>query len=327
MNKEKLKKQKKEIIIFLIQMFMFYIFPLFAGPTDAMGMVIIIIFTTFLLSIIVGVISKEKIIYLYPIICSIIFIPSVFIYYNESALVHSIWYLIISFVGLIIGLSINKLKNVTRCEKSKWKKIIIIVFLLILLIPIPMRLKDGGTVEYRAILYKISKVHRLNVYSETGYHDGLIIEVLGMQIYNNVENNISIKTLEINDVVGDNDLIFSISSGENKNCVPVELVVYDNNKYILYKSYKAGGPGETVNSILEYSEKEEGFYDYDVIKILQNSKDANNMSFDMANLPEYEIYTGKDKHNYITDSNNKYLKEFLDSIDVDLKVCAKEDYS
>ena len=46
-----------------------------------------------------------------------------------------------------------------------------------------------------------------------------------------------------------------------------------------------------------------------------------------TNLPEYEIYTGKDQHNYITDHNNKYLKEFLDSIDVDLKVCAKEDYS
>ena len=98
----------KEIIILLIQLFMFYIFPLFAGPTDAMGMVLLIILATFILSIIIGSISKEKIKYLYPIIISTLFIPSVFIYYNESALIHSIWYLVISSVGLLVGTIIYK---------------------------------------------------------------------------------------------------------------------------------------------------------------------------------------------------------------------------
>ena len=106
-----MKKYIKEIIILLIQLFMFYIFPLFAGPTDAMGMVFIIIVTTFILSIILGVISKSNLKYLYPIITSIIFIPSVFIYYNESALIHSIWYLIDSFIGIIIGLITNLIIN------------------------------------------------------------------------------------------------------------------------------------------------------------------------------------------------------------------------
>lgn len=106
-----MKKYIKEIIILLIQLFMFYIFPLFAGPTDAMGMVFIIIVTTFILSIILGTISKSNLKYLYPIITSIIFIPSVFIYYNESALIHSIWYLIDSFIGIIIGLITNLIIN------------------------------------------------------------------------------------------------------------------------------------------------------------------------------------------------------------------------
>ena len=101
----------KEILVLLIQLFMFYIFPLFAGPTDAMGMVLLIIIATFVLSIIIGSISKEKIKYLYPIIISILFIPSVFIYYNESALVHSIWYLVISFIGLMFGIAIYKLTH------------------------------------------------------------------------------------------------------------------------------------------------------------------------------------------------------------------------
>jgi len=103
-----MKRFIKEIIILLIQLFMFYIFPLFAGPTDAIGMVLLIIITTFVLSIIIGSISKEKIKYLYPIIISILFIPSIFIYYNESALIHSMWYLVISFIGLSFGIVIYK---------------------------------------------------------------------------------------------------------------------------------------------------------------------------------------------------------------------------
>ena len=106
-----MKKYLKEIIIFLLQLFMFYIFPLFAGPTDGMGMVLLIIITTFILSILIGILSKEKIKYLYSIIIAILFIPSVFIYYNESALIHSIWYLIIATIGLIIGILINKIFN------------------------------------------------------------------------------------------------------------------------------------------------------------------------------------------------------------------------
>lgn len=101
----------KEIIILLIQLFMFYIFPLFAGPTDAMEMVFLIWLSTLILSIIIASISKEKMKYLYPIIIAILFIPSVFIYYNESALVHSIWYLVISFIGVILGTIIYKLTH------------------------------------------------------------------------------------------------------------------------------------------------------------------------------------------------------------------------
>jgi len=105
------KKYLKEIVILSIQLFMFYVFPLFAGPTDAMGMVLLIIFATLLLSIILGCISKEKIKYLYSIVIAILFIPSVFIYYNESALIHSVWYFVVSFIGIAIGTIINLIKQ------------------------------------------------------------------------------------------------------------------------------------------------------------------------------------------------------------------------
>lgn len=106
-----MKKYIKEIIILAIQLFMFYIFPLFAGPTDAMEMVVLILLSTFILSIIIGAISKEKIKYLYPLIIAILFIPSVFIHYNESALVHAIWYFVDALIGLIIGVGIKSIKK------------------------------------------------------------------------------------------------------------------------------------------------------------------------------------------------------------------------
>lgn len=72
--------------------------------------------------------------------------------------------------------------------KKKVTIVIVMVVLLILLIPIPFKLKDGGTVEWTSLIYKISKVHRLNDNSKTGYDEGIIVEILGMKIYDNVNN-------------------------------------------------------------------------------------------------------------------------------------------
>lgn len=70
------------------------------------------------------------------------------------------------------------------------KKIIlgtIITVLLVLLIPVPIKLKDGGTVEYKSLTYKISKVHKLNSNSKTGYEEGVIVEIFGIKVYDSVE--------------------------------------------------------------------------------------------------------------------------------------------
>lgn len=99
----------KEIIVMLLQLFMFYVFPLFAGPTDAIGMVVLIILATFLFSIVLGLISDKKMKYVYPVITAIVFVPSVFIYYNETAMIHSMWYLVVSSIGMIIGTILRKL--------------------------------------------------------------------------------------------------------------------------------------------------------------------------------------------------------------------------
>ena len=106
-----MKKYLIEIIILILQAFIFYLLPKCMGNIGAIGMVLLILLLTLILSIIIGSISKNKIKYLYPIIVSLMFRPSMFIYYNESALIHSVWYLVVSSIGLLIGTIIYKLTH------------------------------------------------------------------------------------------------------------------------------------------------------------------------------------------------------------------------
>ena len=106
-KRDRMKRHLKATIILSLQLFMFYIFPLFAGPTDAMGMVLLILLATLFLSLMLGILSDSRKKYLYPILVAAAFVGSVFIYYNESALIHSVWYLAASAVGLMTGSGIR----------------------------------------------------------------------------------------------------------------------------------------------------------------------------------------------------------------------------
>ncbi|MBQ3137542.1 MAG: hypothetical protein IJB74_08705 [Clostridia bacterium] len=110
-----MKKYIKELIIWFIQLFMFYIFPFFGGPTDGMGIVVVLIFSTFILSLLMGTLSELKAKYSHPLSVAVVFIPTVMLHYNESALIHSVWYLVISAVGVAVGslirLAVKKIKR------------------------------------------------------------------------------------------------------------------------------------------------------------------------------------------------------------------------
>jgi len=56
-----MKKIFDEIVILIVQIMVFYIFPIFAVPTDSMGIIILIVLATFILSLGMGGISKKKI--------------------------------------------------------------------------------------------------------------------------------------------------------------------------------------------------------------------------------------------------------------------------
>ena len=65
--------------------------------------------------------------------------------------------------------------------------VIIVIIALILLFPIPMRLKDGGSIKFQAALYSVTKYHKLDHESDSGYVDGIGIEILGLEILNTTD--------------------------------------------------------------------------------------------------------------------------------------------
>ena len=72
------------------------------------------------------------------------------------------------------------------------KKVIICILLAgVFLLPIPMRLKDGGTVKYNALLYTVSDVHKM--YGENEYSEVTIVEILGVEVFNNVQRIIVVQ--------------------------------------------------------------------------------------------------------------------------------------
>ena len=136
--------------------------------------------------------------------------------------------------------------------------------------------------------------------------------------------NLDMSKITIDDLVYE-DLIFIVEKKNSKCNIPIQLNIYKNNKYTLLTEYKACKPGVACIEMLQYTKSIEGKYNYDVIEIIRHSVDANLFQYTNENLPEYMIHSGKG-HEFITDSDNKYLKELLTSINVDLSQCAKPNY-
>ena len=72
-------------------------------------------------------------------------------------------------------------------KRLKWL-IPLIIVLAILLIPIPMRMKDGGSVTYAAITYQVTDYHRhAEMDGIGGYTEGFRVVILGVEILEHTE--------------------------------------------------------------------------------------------------------------------------------------------
>ena len=70
------------------------------------------------------------------------------------------------------------------------KKTVVILLVLVafvLLFPVRMQAKDGGSVHYTAALYQIKDVHQFSDQEGKEFDEGIIIEILGYEVFNNVK--------------------------------------------------------------------------------------------------------------------------------------------
>lgn len=78
--------------------------------------------------------------------------------------------------------------------KKKVFAVAAVLALVILLFPIRLNLKDGGSVQYKSLTYSITKVHSLIPDEEAikegkvkPYDDGFVVRILGIKVFDNVE--------------------------------------------------------------------------------------------------------------------------------------------
>ena len=66
--------------------------------------------------------------------------------------------------------------------------VVIAIIAVILLTPVRMNLKDGGSVSYKALVYEVTKIHQFSseVDGLKPYVDGFEIKILGMTVYREI---------------------------------------------------------------------------------------------------------------------------------------------
>jgi len=73
-------------------------------------------------------------------------------------------------------------------KNRKFIWIIVIILVVMLFFPIQInRLRDGGTVEYKTLLWSFIKYHKFDENVTGNYIDGIGIKILGKEIYNNTD--------------------------------------------------------------------------------------------------------------------------------------------
>lgn len=122
--------------------------------------------------------------------------------------------------------------------KKKIFVVILIIIILVLFVPLKFRLLDGGTVEYKAILYKVSKVNRIiNDGDKIGYAKGIEIEILGYNVYSSVKDYMEEeKRASLNEI---DEITMSIKDGTlTSRRATLVIVDTSNNKHLFGSWYR-----------------------------------------------------------------------------------------
>lgn len=98
-----IEKTRKTLPYVVVIIFAFYVLPLLIQDTGS-GMLILLIgipMICFIVSFIYGI--KNSFNWLFSLLVMLLFVPTIFIFYNESASIYTLVYGIISIIGNFIG--------------------------------------------------------------------------------------------------------------------------------------------------------------------------------------------------------------------------------
>ena len=107
-----MKKKMLSLAVFtLINIACFYLMPAVITDTgSAMGMLLLVVpLCCLIISVVYGALNAFNI--AYPIMVALVFIPTIWIYFNESAWVYSPAYGVIALIGNAIGAGIYHFRN------------------------------------------------------------------------------------------------------------------------------------------------------------------------------------------------------------------------
>lgn len=98
---------KKEAAAAAMQLAVFWLVPLlfsfFKGKGGAIFMVQLMLICTGVLSAFLCTGSENRIKFIFPIFAAVMFLPTVPVYYNSTAMIHSLWYFAASWIGMGMG--------------------------------------------------------------------------------------------------------------------------------------------------------------------------------------------------------------------------------
>ena len=105
-------KALKNMLPYLVVTLMdFYLLPLLIKDTGSAMMILLVVvpLICFVCSMLYG--AKNSFHWLYAMTVAILFIPTIFIFYNSSAWVYIVGYSLIALIGNVIGMIIYKAKK------------------------------------------------------------------------------------------------------------------------------------------------------------------------------------------------------------------------
>ena len=102
-------KYKRELIVALMQLSIFWLLPLAMLKVSPMSAVLIMLMCTIVLAAYAAGASKNRIKYVLPLFAAVMFLPTVPVYYNSSALIHALWYFVSSAIGMGAGALLSRI--------------------------------------------------------------------------------------------------------------------------------------------------------------------------------------------------------------------------